>query len=140
MKRSPRATWPDHIDTLTGIISTVTHPAGSQAAAGLVRLARSRAGLTQRQLAERAGVPQSVIARIESGARQPTIPTLERVLAGAGVEIRYRLEPVDDHDRVLSAGHARRSQADRESTEKSHAEFLAKVREGGHRARRTPSK
>ena len=111
----------------------------SDVAAGLVRLARSRAGLTQRQLAGRAGVPQSVIARIESGARQPTIPTLERILAGAGVEVRYRLEPLDDHDRVLVAEHARRSPAEREAVEATYAEFLAKVREAGERARRPRS-
>jgi transcriptional regulator with XRE-family HTH domain len=111
----------------------------SGAAAALVRLARSRAGLTQRQLAERAGVPQSVVARIESGARQPTVPTLERILAGAGVEVRYRLEPLDDHDRLLAAEHARRSPAEREMLEARHTEFLAKVREAGERARRTRS-
>ena len=111
----------------------------SDVAAGLVRLARSRARLTQRQLAERAGVPQSVIARIESGARQPTIPTLDRILAGAGVEVRYRLEPLDDHDRVLAAEHARRSPRERQAIEAVHAEFLAKVREAGERARQPGS-
>ncbi len=106
------------------------------AAAGLVRLARARAGLTQRQLAERASVPQSVIARIESGARQPTIPTLERILAGAGVEVRYRLEPLEDHDRVLAAEHALRSPAEQGAAELAHAAFVSKVVEGGRRARR----
>jgi transcriptional regulator with XRE-family HTH domain len=109
------------------------------AAAGLVRLARARAGLTQRQLAERAGVPQSVIARIESGARQPTIPTLERVLAGAGTEVRYRLEPLDDHDDVLAAEQALRSPAERDAAEQAHAAFVAKVVEGGRRSRRQRS-
>ena len=116
----------------------MNNPATS-VAAGLVRLARARAGLTQRQLAERAGVPQSVIARIESGARQPTIPTLDRILAGAGVEVRYRLEPLDDHDRVLVADHAMRSPADRTAVEAAHATFLDKVVEGGRRARKQRS-
>jgi len=113
--------------------------ANSGAAASLVRLARFRAGLTQRQLAERAGVPQSVIARIESGSRQPTLPTLERVLRGADVELRYRLEPVDDHDRVLVAEHARRSPAERKALEDAHEDFVAKVVEGGRKARRRQS-
>jgi hypothetical protein len=70
-------------------------------AAGLLRMARLERGLTQRELAGRAGVAQAVIATIESGRRQPTIPTLQRILAGAGLELRFRLEAIDDHDRVL---------------------------------------
>jgi len=111
----------------------------SAVAADLVRLARSRANLTQRELAERSGVPQSVIARIESGSRQPTLPTLDRVLAGAGVEVRYRLEALDDHDSVLLARHARRSELETRALRDTHASFVAKVVEGGRNARRTPS-
>jgi transcriptional regulator with XRE-family HTH domain len=54
----------------------------------LIRNARKRAGLTQSQLAERAGVAQSVIARLERGGGNPTFETLERVLHAAG----HRLE------------------------------------------------
>jgi transcriptional regulator with XRE-family HTH domain len=54
----------------------------------LIREARKRAGLTQVQLAERAGVAQSVIARLERGDGNPTFETLERVLHAAG----HRLE------------------------------------------------
>jgi transcriptional regulator with XRE-family HTH domain len=54
----------------------------------LVRGARKKAGLTQAELAERAGVTQSVIARLERGAGNPTFLTLERVLHAAG----HRLE------------------------------------------------
>lgn len=50
----------------------------------LVRSARKQAGLTQAELAERAGVTQSVIARLERGAGNPTFLTLERVLHAAG--------------------------------------------------------
>jgi transcriptional regulator with XRE-family HTH domain len=52
-------------------------------AAGLVLMARQQAGLSQRELAERAGVTQSEIARIENGNREPSIPTLQRILAGS---------------------------------------------------------
>jgi len=54
----------------------------------LVRSARKSAGLTQTELAERAGVTQSVIARLERGGGNPTFLTLERVLHAAG----HRLE------------------------------------------------
>lgn len=43
-------------------------------------------GLTQRNLARRAGTAQSVVARIESGATSPTWETLARLLAAAGFE------------------------------------------------------
>ncbi|MGO9559859.1 MAG: helix-turn-helix domain-containing protein [Acidimicrobiales bacterium] len=113
--------------------------ARSEVAADLVRLARARAELTQRQLAERSGVPQSVIARIESGARQPTLPTLERILAGAGVEMRYRLAPLEDHDSVLAVRNARRSPARRKEVADAHAAFVTKVVDGGRRARQPSS-
>ena len=56
-------------------------------------MAREQAGLSQRKLAERAGMTQSEIARIESGNPEPSIPTLQRLLAGAGLELRFRLVP-----------------------------------------------
>lgn len=53
-----------------------------------LRYARRKAGLTQTELGERAGVPQSVIARIESGASMPRFDTLDRLLNACG----YALE------------------------------------------------
>jgi predicted transcriptional regulator len=49
-------------------------------AARLLRHARKRAGLTQRALAAKAGVPQSYIARIESSRTDPTVSSLSRLL------------------------------------------------------------
>lgn len=40
--------------------------------------ARVRAGLTQAELADKMGTTQSVIARLESGARLPSVKTLLR--------------------------------------------------------------
>ncbi|MCY4026152.1 MAG: helix-turn-helix transcriptional regulator [Acidobacteria bacterium] len=57
----------------------------------LVREARKRARLTQAALGRRAGVPQSTIARIESGARTPSTDLVERLVRAAGFEIRVRL-------------------------------------------------
>jgi transcriptional regulator with XRE-family HTH domain len=56
-------------------------------AGSILRYARRHAGLSQRQLAERAGVPQPAIARIESNAVSPRIDTLERLLAAAGTAL-----------------------------------------------------
>lgn len=50
----------------------------------LVRVARERAGLSQRALARRAGTAQSVVARIEAGDVSPTWETLTRLLEASG--------------------------------------------------------
>ena len=63
-------------------------------AAELVREARSQSGLTQRQLAVRASTSQSVVARIEAGQTRPGSETLNRLLAGAGFELRAQLVPL----------------------------------------------
>ena len=66
----------------------------------LVREARSRAGLTQRELAVRAGTSQSVVARVEAGHTRPGSETLGRLLEAAGFELRAELLPlpvVDTH-------------------------------------------
>lgn len=49
----------------------------------LLREARRRAGLTQAGLAERAGLTQSVVARMERPGSNPTVAVLERALNAA---------------------------------------------------------
>lgn len=95
-------------------------------ASAFLQLARLEAGLSQRELAERAGVAQSEIARIESGKREPSIPTLQKILAGAGLELRFRLAPLDDHDQVLTARHAGRSKAGKAVVEQRHRRNVEK--------------
>ena len=53
-------------------------------AATFLRRARRRAGLTQRQLAARSGVPQATIARIEAGRSEPRFALLQRLLRECG--------------------------------------------------------
>lgn len=72
-------------------------------AAGLIRTARDRANLTQSQLAELARVAQQTVSAYETGRKEPTLPTLQRLLAAAGFELRVRLEPIDYHDQALQA-------------------------------------
>lgn len=59
----------------------------------MLRYARSRAKLTQRELAHKAGIPQETIARIERGRVDPRIGTLDRLLEGCGfgLEVEPRL-------------------------------------------------
>jgi predicted nucleotidyltransferase/DNA-binding XRE family transcriptional regulator len=73
-------------------VSTIRYsesvPIDTSAAPGaLLRDARRLAGLTQVELGRRAGVTQSVISAYESGARQPSLPTLARLVAATGWEL-----------------------------------------------------
>ena len=54
---------------------------------GRIAAARRRAGMTQRALADRAGVPQSTVGRIEIGAIDPRVRTVERLLRACGSEL-----------------------------------------------------
>ena len=54
--------------------------------------ARIDAGLTQKQLAERSGVRQSNISRIESGAAIPTLQTLSAIARGIGKKLKISFE------------------------------------------------
>lgn len=74
----------------------------SSFSASLLQLARQRAGLSQAELARRAGTSQSSIALYEAARRSPTMDTLVRLLAAAGFELRVQLEPIDDHDDILA--------------------------------------
>ncbi|RPJ50433.1 MAG: XRE family transcriptional regulator [Acidobacteria bacterium] len=67
-------------------------------AARLLAETRKRAGLTQRELARRAGTAQSVIARIERRQNSPTWETLRQLIAAAGFELDCELvlRPVAD--------------------------------------------
>ena len=56
-------------------------------AGALLRQARKRAGLSQVELAARAGVTQSVISAYESGHRQPSVPALAALVDAAGYDL-----------------------------------------------------
>jgi ribosome-binding protein aMBF1 (putative translation factor) len=49
--------------------------------------ARKKAGLTQKQLADRLRVPQSQISRIEKNPDRTTLRTMKRIAAALGVEV-----------------------------------------------------
>ena len=72
-------------------------------AAALLRLARDKADLTQRELADQAGMTQQAVSAYETGRKEPTLPTLERLVRAAGLEMRIRLETIDRHDEALEA-------------------------------------
>src|SRR5271156_939650 len=67
--------------------------AAPNAPAALLREARTRANLSQTDVARRANVAQSVISAYESGRREPAFATLERLIAATGHRLDVRLEP-----------------------------------------------
>lgn len=79
----------------------------------LLQLARLKAALSQRELAERAGVPVTMISAYERDQRQPTLATLLRLLRAAGFDLRLHLAAYDPHDEILAGLEAGRSEAQR---------------------------
>ena len=62
----------------------------------LVKEARRRAGLTQRELGDRLGVSQPVVARWEADSSSVTLRNLTRILRACGFRLDARLVPVDE--------------------------------------------
>jgi transcriptional regulator with XRE-family HTH domain len=72
--------------------------------ATLIATAREQAGLTQQQLAERAGTSQPAVARLEAGHGNPGIDTIQRLVNAAGFDLKLGLVPQTVlHDAVVAA-------------------------------------
>ena len=103
-------------------------------AARMVRYARRRAGMTQRDLARATGMPQPAIARIERGVVSPSIATLDRLLAGTGLMLEASPALGIGVDRTLIRASLRRTPEERVSSAgaagRNLAEFLRAVGRG----------
>jgi len=64
----------------------------------LVREARRRSGLTQRELAVKAGTTQSAVARLESGRTTPSFDTVLRLVRLCGLDLDVMLVERDHSD------------------------------------------
>ena len=58
--------------------------------------ARKKTGLTQTELAERTGITQGDISKIERGNANPSLSTLKRLAAGMNMRLRLEFLPVDE--------------------------------------------
>jgi transcriptional regulator with XRE-family HTH domain len=101
----------------------------------LVREARKRAGLAQAELARRAGVPQSTVGRIESGARVPSTDLVERLVRAAGFELRVGLGEPDPQTDSLFERTLRRTPHKRLADATRAARFALRGRGAVRRAR-----
>lgn len=55
--------------------------------------ARTRAHLTQTDVAQRMGTTQSVVARLEGGKQAPSLRTMQRYAQAVGGRLVLRIEP-----------------------------------------------
>lgn len=61
----------------------------------ILRKARLRSGLTQAELATRAGTTQSAISRWEIGRARPSFEVLQRLVRACGLDLQVGLEEPD---------------------------------------------
>jgi transcriptional regulator with XRE-family HTH domain len=69
----------------------------------VIKAARERAGLTQKQLAQRMSVSQPVVARLERRGANPRLSTLDRVIAATGHGLDLTLTPPFGIDETMIA-------------------------------------
>ena len=67
----------------------------------LIRMVRDKLFMTQAQLAKRAGVHQSHIAKIEIGKMHPRLDTLEKILKALHCNLLLVPKPVQDLDAII---------------------------------------
>ena len=95
----------------------------------LVKEARRRAGLTQRELAERAGTTQSSIARLETGQTSPSFDLVVRLLKLCGFRLDVFLDPYDDSDLAQAEALLRLSPDERLAHMEQVVNVLSQLRE-----------
>ena len=88
----------------------------------LIREARLRAGLTQTELGQKIGKPQSVVARWERGDVLPSLETLRRVIRGCDLELSFHMSRLDDSNDLIIDEHLKMKPAQR------MADLLERVR------------
>lgn len=98
---------------------------GMNEAARLLRHARRRAGLSQRALAEKAGVPQPYVARVESSRVDPSVSSLSRLLRACETTLEALPGSGAGVDRTVMARLLRLSPAERIATATADAAALA---------------
>ena len=55
--------------------------------------ARKNAGMTQKDLAEKTGITQGDISRLENGSANPSLKTLQRLAEGMGMTLKLEFVP-----------------------------------------------
>lgn len=58
--------------------------------------ARKKSGITQKELAEKTGIAQGDISKIERGNANPSLNTLKRLATGMDMNLRLVFSPIDN--------------------------------------------
>jgi HTH-type transcriptional regulator/antitoxin HipB len=103
-------------------------------AGALLRRRRRAHGLSQRELALRAGTRQATISRIETGREIPTVQRLEQLLSVLGERLELGVEPLDAERPAddVRADHAK-SPGTRLEDGFALASFASQLASGPHR-------
>jgi predicted transcriptional regulator len=104
----------------------------------LIRAARRRAGLSQKQLAERLAVSQPVVARLERRGANPRVSTLDRVIAATGHGLEMSLSPPSGIDETMIAADLELTPDERLARFESFYGFAQSMRRSGATAERGP--
>lgn len=105
-------------------------------ACSLLREARQRAGITQRELADRVGVSQAAVSRLERGDRSLTVEALERLLLVMGEQLELRATQLPRrYDPVHFAAEARLTPGQRLERAFAWAGFNDELLRAGRAAR-----
>jgi transcriptional regulator with XRE-family HTH domain len=103
----------------------------------LIRDRRQANGLTQQQLALRAGSTQAAVSRLERGELSPTFETIERLLAVMGEEPELTVRRMEgDYDRGRLMALRSRTPAERLSLAIGWNRLAGQFAQAGARARR----
>jgi transcriptional regulator with XRE-family HTH domain len=106
----------------------------------LIRERRRLNGLSQAQLALRAGSTQASISRLEAGEVSPTFETFERLLAVMGEEADLGVHRgASDHDRARLRALRQRAPAERLALALGWNRLAGEIARAGARARRRPA-
>jgi transcriptional regulator with XRE-family HTH domain len=98
----------------------------------LLREARERHGLTQKQLAIRARTSQAAISRIERGLVSPTVETLEKLLAMMNEELALEARAIDwGHDVTLNRLNLAVSPEERIHRQATWSRGMKRIRDAG---------
>jgi transcriptional regulator with XRE-family HTH domain len=94
----------------------------------LLRSARRRAGLSQRELAAAASVPQATVGRIEAGLVSPRAETLAHLLRATGHELTTERRLGEGIDRSLIRDRMRLTPSERMALAVQEARSMPRMR------------
>ena len=99
--------------------------------AQLIREARQRAGLTQAELARRAGLHQPAVARLEAGRNAVSLDDVVRMVRLCGLDLEFHIVERDGSDMAQAVRLTELSGQQRLDRHAKATRQLAELRHGG---------